>query len=689
MATIDELRARGEDLFTGRTATPSVRADEPGRFSWFDAADGVAAVRLAARLSVLAAAAPTVEDGLEQALDLAEARTADDPTALVQQAMALFVTHDRAGRLLGKPRTLRARPELFRSSRDDDGVRASTPGPEPALDYWREDLFANEHHDHWHQVYPWPGIARFNGGVRAWAGSADRAGLAAVFEALSPGPDWQAFLDAAGPEEVSDAILPLLQAAAATADSWNAFLDALPPHGYRTVFRLNDRQGELFLYMHNQMLARYDAERLSNARPRVEAFGPDFTASIPDGYSPNLPPFTDREADEKLAQADVDALVQMQAPLDAAVAAQQLRRTVGSPVAVDGDSLGHAVEASHAALTGLSDTEYPGIHNRGHGMFGSIPGGQGFGVMNVPAVAIRDPVFWRWHKHIDTISTAWQETQPPYDFTDTPRVVIRDALSGAAANWTSPDVLLVSTAGLPAGADPAALVTAAMGGASFDTPVPTGPLTGADGLVVVDELTTRMQQSSLSDGRTVVHLTHDPFAVVVRVRNLENRPSAITLRIFLVPEQLADDRTAWMELDKHLVEVPTVGRSVVYRPDTEFAVVKKPAETDPQTVLDGANDPNDPSYCDCGWPYTLLLPRGTEDGMTFRLAVFCTDGARDLVGPSAECGSMSFCGAVDRYPDTRDMGYPFSRPFAASIPDTIRNLPAAAARTVTIRHVTG
>ena len=40
-------------------------------------------------------------------------------------------------------------------------------------------------------------------------------------------------------------------------------------------------------------------------------------------------------------------------------------------------------------------------------------------------------------------------------------------------------------------------------------------------------------------------------------------------------------------------------------------------------------DPNDPNYCDCGWPYTLLLPRSTEDGMTFRLAVFCTDGGRD------------------------------------------------------------
>ena len=46
-------------------------------------------------------------------------------------------------------------------------------------------------------------------------------------------------------------------------------------------------------------------------------------------------------------------------------------------------------------------------------------------------------------------------------------------------------------------------------------------------------------------------------------------------------------------------------------------------------------------------------------------------------------------GPDQRYPDTRDIGYPFSRPFAASISDTIRNLPAAAGRTVTIRHVAG
>jgi hypothetical protein len=47
---------------------------------------------------------------------------------------------------------------------------------------------------------------------------------------------------------------------------------------------------------------------------------------------------------------------------------------------------------------------------------------------------------------------------------------------------------------------------------------------------------------------------------------------------------------------------------------------------------------------------------------------------------------MSFCGAVERYPDTRDMGYPFSRPFARPISATILDVPSAAGRSLTIRH---
>ena len=47
---------------------------------------------------------------------------------------------------------------------------------------------------------------------------------------------------------------------------------------------------------------------------------------------------------------------------------------------------------------------------------------------------------------------------------------------------------------------------------------------------------------------------------------------------------------------------------------------------------------------------------------------------------------MSFCGARDRYPDAREMGYPFSRPLPGGIAATLEALPTVRARDLTIRH---
>ena len=73
----------------------------------------------------------------------------------------------------------------------------ATP-PEKRLDFWREDPLMNDHHEHWHLVYPASGRPSPNG-----------------------------------------------------------------------VVALGDRHGELFAYMHQQMIARYDAERLSVGLSRV------------------------------------------------------------------------------------------------------------------------------------------------------------------------------------------------------------------------------------------------------------------------------------------------------------------------------------------------------------------------------------------------------------------------------------
>jgi hypothetical protein len=61
-------------------------------------------------------------------------------------------------------------------------------------------------------------------------------------------------------------------------------------------------------------------------------------------------------------------------------------------------------------------------------------------------------------------------------------------------------------------------------------------------------------------------------------------------------------------------------------------VIKKPADVDPANPTEpqpGGDDGG--SYCQCGWPYTLLLPRGTEAGLPFELLVLLTGAAADQV----------------------------------------------------------
>jgi hypothetical protein len=312
------------------------------------------------------------------------------------------------------------------------------------------------------------------------------------------------------------------------------------------------------------------------------------------------------------------------------------------------------------------------------------------GVMSSPVTAIRDPIFWQWHKAIDNLNAGWQDDLDPYPFDDAPPVLVRNALDqNADTPWTSPDIILCRTSDLPEETDPAELGTQLFGGANWGTDF-TSAQASADGtaLETIDELTTTMATVNFG-GAPIRFLTHEPFSYFLRIENTTPNPLGVTVRIFLAPADLAADRRSWMEMDKFLVDLQP-GKQVVYRPDTESSIVKRPAETSPAAVIPGGTDPDERSYCDCGWPYTLLLPRGTPEGMPFRLLILVTDAAIDRLEQPEPCGSMSYCGAVDRYPDTRDMGYPFCRPFEgpadSAIRDTIVGLDSAAARTVTIRH---
>lgn len=53
----------------------------------------------------------------------------------------------------------------------------------------------------------------------------------------------------------------------------------------------------------------------------------------------------------------------------------------------------------------------------------------------------------------------------------------------------------------------------------------------------------------------------------------------------------------------------------------------------------------------------------SQDGEDYVICVIATDNKVDSIGIRTTCGSMSYCGASkQRYPDSRNMGYPFCNP---------------------------
>src|SRR5688500_17613380 len=157
-----ELRERSEGLFgqllSAQAAAPrrsrpgvAAAAGAPREFSWFDPEQAIGAAALSFRLSALAASEERVEDALAAGLDHVEEQGRRAHPERVRQGFALFVTHNRDGRRLLKPRTAAAAPALFNPP--GPGPRrlpVSIGGRSPGLDYWREDVLANEHHQHWH-----------------------------------------------------------------------------------------------------------------------------------------------------------------------------------------------------------------------------------------------------------------------------------------------------------------------------------------------------------------------------------------------------------------------------------------------------------------------------------------------------------------------------------------------------------
>ncbi|XP_016922311.1 phenoloxidase 1 [Apis cerana] len=420
-----------------------------------------------------------------------------------------------------------------------------------------------------------------------------------------------------------------------------------------------DRRGELFYYMHQQIMARYNCERLCNRLGRVKRFI-NWHEPIPEAYFPKLDslvasrtwPFRpsgtvlkdiNRQVDE--LNFDIQDLERWRDRIYEAIHTGSVINTRGERIQLTEkngiDVLGNIMEAS---ILSPNQNVYGDLHNFGHVAISYIHDPdhrylESFGVMGDSATAMRDPIFYRWHAFVDDVFQEHKNTLPQYTVQqlDFPGIEIADIklTTNQQRNilntfWTKSDVDLSR-------------------GLDF---TPRG--------AVLARFT---------------HLNHADFSYTIVINNRNNTSMKGTVRIFIGPKEderglpftFREQKNLMIELDKFSITLQP-GKNTIEQKSTKSSVTIPFERTfrnlDENRPI-GGDSLQRFDFCGCGWPQHMLVPKGNKEGFAMELFVMVSDYKDDRVVQDEPIGckdAASYCGLRDRkYPDARAMGYPFDR----------------------------
>ncbi|XP_055605243.1 phenoloxidase 8-like [Uranotaenia lowii] len=447
-----------------------------------------------------------------------------------------------------------------------------------------------------------------------------------------------------------------------------------------------DRRGELFYYMHTQMMAHYNLHRFSNGMSRVEPLNSLRQPLMPPYYPKMIQSFTGRSFPSRypnMSLSDVmrDTVVVRIADVENAIKEVILAIDAGSITTSDGtrislnnkkgiDYVANMVEAS--AIT--PNTAYGNFHNNGHALIAAIHDPKGtylesFGVMGGTTTACRDPIFFRWHTFIDDVFRRHKNKLAPY--------------SAAELIYSNIQVLKVVTkvqSSSQSAADNTLLTFWQRSQVDLGTGLDFGP-TG-------------------SIFASFTHLQNAPFVYQIQVLNGESSPRLGTVRIYLLPTvnekgtalSFEEQRKYSLELDTFKVSL-NPGVNNITRKSLDSSVTI-PYERSFRNISQSTVAGNDDfRFCNCGWPAHLLIPKGSPAGIGYIQCVMVSDYTKDVVidfDETQDCNDThSFCGLRGKkYPDAQAMGYPFDRKFGTdvqSVADLTRKYSNIASTPVQIR----
>uniref|UniRef100_A0A1E1WWC5 Putative hemocyanin subunit n=1 Tax=Tityus obscurus TaxID=1221240 RepID=A0A1E1WWC5_TITOB len=415
--------------------------------------------------------------------------------------------------------------------------------------------------------------------------------------------------------------------------------------------KTKDRKGELFYYMHQQMCARYDCERLSNGLNRMIPFH-NFDEKL-EGYAPHLTSlisglqygsrprgFSLRD----LKDVDVQDMERWRERILDAIHLGHIHTSKDEEIALDeahgADILGDIIESSAESR---NPEFYGSLHNWGHVLMARIhdPDGrfnENPGVMSDTSTSLRDPIFYRWHRFVDNIFQDYKATLHSYT---------REQLDFAGVEVTG-------------------VTVNAKKNNTIHTFLKEEELELSHGIQFASKHSVKVKYH---------HLDHEPFSYTINVNNT-GAPKHATVRIFLGPKfdelgnilDVNEQRRLYIELDKFHTNL-TAGKNIISRTAIESSVTVSEKHTFDQLKKGEGVSEDATEFCSCGWPEHMLIPRGNHRGMIFDLFVMLTNADEDHIGPNGKLlcqDAVSYCGAKDAiYPDKKPMGFPFDRPIHA------------------------
>merc|ERR1719508_291308 len=383
---------------------------------------------------------------------------------------------------------------------------------------------------------------------------------------------------------------------------------------HRAAGRPFQRWGEYFYYMHSQMLARYEAERLSLRMGLTTPLAPG--QWISDSYDPRLGArfawrpsgnFNSRQTNGLLGSIHTHAW-------NAATSSY--------------------VRGIDWGISGLGQIMETGLHNVGHSVISEMSGGRG--VMGSPIAAMRDPVFFRWHGFVESVFKDYKNRMGRYSEVD----------------LGFPGIDVVNATVQPQRGAPNTFYTyREMASVNLNSLDSTSP----------------GSRMSLQYSR----MNHRPFTwnIVVNNNLRVSRPAIV--RIFMMPRGGASNR-ATIHMD-HFYTNLNPGVNQISRDELEAPHLSKSRWSLSQlqsNLMNGQVGRGQFSWGGCGWPRHLNIPRGMEGrGMEWTMVVMVSQVLAADVSRIASWNAnrniaWSYCGvSTGVVPDSRPLGFPTDRDF--------------------------